>query len=346
MNKTNVFLSSFVLMLGTLPAVAQTPQKLPCAEDTVLVCRARECKLASQMMTREFLYNQLGSLVENNIGKTILFCEADPILHICRTDSIRFNSVIAGAKSDVDLPSATLLDARACPDKSGYTLVLDYKMAVNETFPPCQAGLTKLTIAAVDNVLAETSGFTCNFTQNDTTKVNASYQINYVDFDYGILGATYTIATGESAQGGQTGYMLWRFHNTSNDNNELRGGNCCECDNSQVPPCQCEEKAPQIVEVEKVVEVEKTVTEYEVAPIEVTIKTKAPVDSLQKQDVVVNGVTVKDVPVIVGDTSAAPAAPVEPAPAAVPPPAAPVAPTAPVADTQVQVNLQETVSAN
>ncbi|NCB49009.1 MAG: hypothetical protein EOM55_05315, partial [Clostridia bacterium] len=107
--------------------------------DAVLVCRSRQCAESSQMMTREFLYNQLGSLLENNIGKSVLFCDADPATHVCLNSSLNFDVLTGVTKGFVNIPSVTLLDAKACPDYSGYTFILDYKISVNGTHPECQA---------------------------------------------------------------------------------------------------------------------------------------------------------------------------------------------------------------
>ncbi len=274
--------------------------------DAVLVCRSRQCAEASQMMTREFLYNQLGSLLENNIGKSVLFCDADPNTHVCLNSSLNFDVLTGVTKGVVDIPSVTLLDAKACPDYSGYTFILDYKISVNEIYPECQAGLSKMAIVTTDDISIETPGFECRFTENGITALNASYEIDYIDFDYGILGATYTLAAGQVSKGGKTGYMLIRFKNISNDMNELRGGDCSECSEGASPLCQCEEKEPEVVVQEKVVK--ETVTEYEVAPIEVIIKTNAPIDGARTQDFRVNGVDVKNVPIVV-DTAAPSIAP-------------------------------------
>jgi len=51
----------------------------------------------------------------------------------------------------------------------------------------------------------------CNITETGRTSINATYAVNYLDFDYGILGAYYTIGVGESVQGDKLGYLMMRF---------------------------------------------------------------------------------------------------------------------------------------
>lgn len=290
--KTQFFLS----VIAGILAVGSANASMNLA-DTVLVCRSRQCAPAEKMMTREFLYNQLGSMLQNNINQSILFCDADPNVRVCLNDRIGLNVLSGVTNGTLEIPGMTLLDAKACPDFNGYTFVSDYKLSINGTYPECQASLNKMAINAPDDITIQTPGFECRFTENGITVMNASYVIDYVDFDYGILGAYYTMAVGQVSKGGRTGYMLMRFKSTSNDMNEMRGGTCCECDSSQIPPCQCEPEEPEVIVQEKVV------TEYEVAPIEVTIKTKAPIEAGMTQDIRVNGVDVKGVP-IVTETSA------------------------------------------
>lgn len=285
--KTQFFLS---VMAGILSV--STAQAAVTMADTVLVCRSRQCAPAEKMMTREFLYNQVGSLLQNNINQSVLLCDADPNVRVCLNDALQMN-VLSGVTSGVlNIPEMTLLDAKACPDFNGYTFVTDYKMSINGTYPQCQAALNKIAVSAPDDITIQTPGFECRFTENGITVINASYVVDYIDFDYGIFGAYYTIGAGQVSKGGGSGYMLMRFKSTSNDMNEMRGGPCCECDASQMPPCQCEPAEPEVVVQEKVV------TEYEIAPIEVTIKTKAPIEAGTTQDIRVNGVDVKGVPVV------------------------------------------------
>ena len=291
-DKSKFFLSFIVglLSISTAHAAAMVA-------DSVLVCRSRQCAPAEKIMSREFLYNQFGSLFQNNINQSVLFCEADPTVRVCLNDGIHMDIIAGVTQGILNIPEMILLDAKACPDFNGYTFVADYKMTVNDTYPQCQAALNKMVINNSDDISIQTPGFECRITQNGITLINASYVIDYIDFDYGIVGAYYTIAAGQVSKGGNTGYMLFRFKNISNDMNELRGGTCCECDPSLTPPCQCEPSEPQVVVQEKVV------TEYEVAPIELLIKTKAPVEAGKTQDIRVNGINVPGVPVVSDTTN-------------------------------------------
>ncbi len=286
----SVMASAFILSSWTAAAQVVSP-------DAVVVCRSKQCKAAHSMMTREFLYNKLGSMLANNINRRVLLCDADPSVKVCLNDGIEFNVQAGVAGSLVTIPSARVIDTKPSDQPSTLTFILDYKINVNDTYPECQASLNELVVSSPDKITVEAPGFECRFTANGVTAVNATYSIDYIDFDYGILGAYYTFGVGQTSRGGGTGYALLRFSEPANPNNELLEGCDCACDDALVPPCQCEEP--------KTIIHEKTVTEYEVAPIEVIVKTKAPVDGTKTQDIKINGVTVPNVPVVV-DTESIP----------------------------------------
>jgi hypothetical protein len=63
----------------------------------------------------------------------------------------------------------------------------------------------------VDKVEMTTQDFGCRITETGNTAINATYNIDYLDFDYGFIGAYYTVGVGESVRGGKSGYLLMRF---------------------------------------------------------------------------------------------------------------------------------------
>ena len=147
-------------------------------------------------MTREFLYNKLGSLLKNNVNRRMLLCDADPNVHVCLNDALAFKAKAGATITTVQIPSAFVVDAKSVPSKMSQQFVLDYTIKLGDTYPTCQAALNQMKIISADEISIETPGFECSFTENGTTLLNASYEVDYIDFDYGILGAYYTIAAG------------------------------------------------------------------------------------------------------------------------------------------------------
>ena len=295
MINNKVLMMACVGALTALPLFAQSPEDLIVRNDAVVVCRSKQCKSARSMMTSEFLYNKLGSLLKNNVNKKVLFCDGEPNVHVCLNDAITFDVKAGATDATVRIPSALIVDTKSVSDKSEQKFVLDYNMELGDTYPTCQASLNQLQVLSADKITIEAPGFECRFTENGMTVVNASYEVDYIDFDYGILGAYYTVAVGQVSMGGQSGYALLRFTNPANANNELQEECGCSCTEDQNPPCQC---GKQESEVKTIIQ-EKIVTQYEVAPIEVYVKTKAPIEAGQVQNVRINGVDVPKVPVIV-----------------------------------------------
>ena len=302
MIKNKILTMACAGVLATLPVFAQTQEPLIVRNNAVVVCRSKQCKSARDTMTREFLYNKLGSLLKNNIDRRMLLCDADPNVHVCLNNALAFKAKAGATITTVQIPSAYVVDAKSVPGKMTQQFVLDYSIKLGDTYPTCQAALNQMQIASADEISIETPGFECRFTENGVTLMNASYEVDYIDFDYGILGAYYTIAAGQVSRGGQSGYALLRFANSANGTNETKekcGCGCkkkCDCKEGNCPDAKKEQKEPK--EKIKTVVQEKVVKQYEVAPIEVFVKTKAPIEEGQVQNVRINGVNVPNVPVI------------------------------------------------
>ena len=91
-----------------------------------------------------------------------------------------------------------------------------------------------------------------------------------------------------------------RFANSANGINETKEKCGCGCKKKCAgqgdATCQSDKKEQK--ERVKTVVQEKVVKQYEVAPIEVLVKTKAPIEEGQVQNIRINGVDVPNVPVI------------------------------------------------
>lgn len=191
-----------------LPVAAQTDAK---SSSSVLVCRARQCAVASYSMTRGFLFNKIAQMMEGNIGKTALLCEADPVSHVCLSEGIRVQAEAAFAKTQIFIPTVKIVDTKLLKGGVGMDLVLDYDIRANHTIPRCQLGISRLNVDYVDKVEMTTSDFSCALTETGNTSLNVTYNIDYLDFDYGFIGAWYTLGVGEAVRGDKIGYVLMRL---------------------------------------------------------------------------------------------------------------------------------------
>lgn len=297
-------------------------------QPVIVICRTPKCKPADMPMTREYLKDKLASILESNLNQNVSFCEADPTTRTCRSGSLDFALQAGVTGSIARIPFAKLIDVK----NSGAHLdfILEYHVSAgNTTYPECQASSGKLFVPAEDEVVLSNSSFGCRFTSEGVASINPSYQIDYVDLDHGVLGASYTISVGKDSYGGNRGYVLMRFDEFLKKNAEKKPGCGCGCNKQTAPSCPCNKKAseqekvatiqeentviqkesvtvqPQNVVVqtqnpaipENVIVEEKVITEYETAPVEVIVKTKTPLNS--RQQIKVNGVTVSEEPVVI-----------------------------------------------
>ena len=197
------------------PVVEETEKnplvQMPKTPYSILVCRSKQCAKAEYSMTKEFLYNRLVKLFESNLNKDILLCDADPVSHVCYNHAIRVPAQTNVLNVDIKIPSIRLLDAKLLKGQTALDLIFDYNVEINNIRSVCQASVTRLSVDFIDKVQMLSPGFDCRFTTTGNSALNASYNIDYVDFDYGTLGAYYTIGAGEMVRGGASGYLLMRF---------------------------------------------------------------------------------------------------------------------------------------
>lgn len=178
---------------------------------SILVCRSKQCAKAEYSMTREFLYNRMLKMFESNLNKDILLCEADPVSRVCYNHGIRVPANTNMFDVEITIPSARLLDAKLLKGQTALDLIFDYAVDINGMRAVCQSSITRLSVDFIDKAQMISPGFDCRFTTTGNTALNASYNIDYVDFDYGTIGAYYTVGIAEAIRGGASGYLLMRF---------------------------------------------------------------------------------------------------------------------------------------
>ena len=192
----------------SVQAMAQTEEQ---PKNTVLVCRAHQCAETSYSMSQGFLFNKIDQMMKRNVGKAVLLCEADPVSHICLNQGLEIPAQASFEQVDIKVDGLELTNEQLISGQTALEAVFDYKIRANKTFPKCQLGVSRLTVPSVDKVELATNDFTCHITETGRTAINATYNIDYLDFDYGFIGAYYTIGIGEAVQGDKTGYVLMRF---------------------------------------------------------------------------------------------------------------------------------------
>ena len=189
----------------------QTTVITPKAPSSVIMCRSQQCAPARSSMTREFLYNSLLNLLDNNLNSTVLLCDADPNSRMCVENYIQFNIKAGATPATVVIDSGKLFDVKLHKKEQIISAAFEYNMLYNGLKPACQPSNNSLFVKSADSVLLEDTGFKCKFTTVGTSLVSTMFAIDYVDLDYGIIGANYSVGVAGPAYGGGTGYVLFRF---------------------------------------------------------------------------------------------------------------------------------------
>ena len=189
----------------------QTTIITPKAPASVILCRSQQCAPARTNMTREFLYNSLLNLLDNNLNSTVLLCDADPNSRMCVENYIQFPIKAGATPATVVVDSAKLFDVKLNKREQTISAALEYSMLYNGLRPTCQPSKNVLFVKSPDTVFMEDTGFKCKFTTVGSSMLSTVFAIDYVDLDYGIIGANYSVGVAGPAFGGGTGYVLLRF---------------------------------------------------------------------------------------------------------------------------------------
>ena len=199
------------MMAGLPDPFAQRTIVTPKAPSSVIVCRSQQCAPARTNMTREFLYNSLLNLFDNNLDTTVLICDADPNSRMCFENYIQFNIKAGVTPATVVIDSAKILSVKLKKNEQIINVALDYNMHFNAVRPACMSSANALFVKSPDYVLMEDTGYVCKFTTTSDSMLSTVFAIDYVDLDYGVIGANYSFGVAGPAYGGGTGYMLMRF---------------------------------------------------------------------------------------------------------------------------------------
>ena len=232
------------LAYGMAAHAAQTPNSL-------VVCRGQQCADVKYTMTKEYFYNQLVDLFDKNVSKEMLMCEADPVSRRCLEPAIRIKANSNVVKTDIAIPSAEIVDVKPLANQATLQAILDFKVKANDTNPRCESALAELTVVSENEAVMMMRGFNCSFTATGNSTLNMTHTLDYVDFDYGTIGAYYTIGAGQAVRGGKSGYTLLRF-------TEKLPGTTFKLSDANSPEAQTQPAPAEVVVEEKQVRVDES----------------------------------------------------------------------------------------
>ena len=184
------------------------PIKMP---NSVVVCRSKQCAAAKLSMSREYIYNSLLHLFDNNNHKTALICAANPGSHTCTETFITMPITVGITPAYAYIEAVKITDVSVGSGTTKLGLVLNYNVTYNGQTPSCVPAKSLMYVKNVNNIILEDAGYNCKMTTIGQTTIKTLFAIDYIDLDYGFIGGYYSIGFSGPAYGGGSGYMMIRL---------------------------------------------------------------------------------------------------------------------------------------
>lgn len=179
--------------------------------NSVVVCRSKQCAPAKLSMSREYIYNSLLHLFDNNNHKTALLCAANPGSHTCTENYITMPIQVGMTPAYAYIDSIKITDVSIANANQQINLILNYNLTYNGQTPDCTPSKSIMFVKNINNIILEDSGYSCKMTTIGQTTVKTLFAIDYIDLDYGFIGGYYSIGLSGPAYGGGSGYMMIRL---------------------------------------------------------------------------------------------------------------------------------------
>lgn len=179
--------------------------------NSVVVCRSKQCAAAKLSMSREYIYNSLLHLFDNNNHKTALVCAASPGSHTCTESFITMPITVGITPAYAYIDSVKITDVSVGKGNTRLGLILNYNVTYNGQTPDCTPAQSLMYVKNVNNIILEDSGYSCKMTTIGQTTIKTLFAIDYIDLDFGFIGGYYSIGFSGPAYGGGSGYMLLRL---------------------------------------------------------------------------------------------------------------------------------------
>lgn len=190
------------------PAIAQRQIKKP---TSIVVCRSHQCAPAKISMTREYVFNSLLQLFDNNNYQKMLVCQADPMSRTCIENYITLPIKVGVVPTQAYIDAVKITDVVIGKKGSSIDLILNYNLTYGGQVAECTPAKSLLFARTIDHVLIEDSGYNCKMTTIGHTNVKTVFTIDYIDLDYGYIGGYYSIGLSGPAYGGSNDYMILRM---------------------------------------------------------------------------------------------------------------------------------------
>lgn len=178
---------------------------------SIVVCRSHQCAPAKLSMSREYIYNSLFQLFDNNNYQKLLICQADPNTHTCLENYITLPVTVGVVPTNAYIDHTKITDVISGKQGNSLNIIMNYNITFGGQVAECTPAQSLLFARQINHVILEDPGYNCKMTTIGVTNVKTVFAIDYIDLDYGYIGGYYSIGFSGPAFGGGNGYMLLRL---------------------------------------------------------------------------------------------------------------------------------------
>ena len=178
---------------------------------SVVVCRQKQCAPSKLSMSKEYIYNSLLHLLDNNSQNKALICRADPSSHVCTENYLTVPVTVGVTPANMYIDDVKITDVSASIGNKSLNVILNYNVTYNGQTPVCKPAKSLVYVKNANNIILEDAGYSCKMTTIGNTTIKTLFAIDYIDLDYGYIGGYYSIGLSGPAFGGDSGYMMLRM---------------------------------------------------------------------------------------------------------------------------------------
>lgn len=181
-----------------------------------VICRDFNCTRLNDRITRTFLFNSLSAMFMANTHSRIFICEADPFSRSCLQSGIAFPVRAGIANALVKVPKATISQVNLSPGLSRATVTMTYEFLINGIKHTCEPTVMDISVPNNSQATLMNREFACNLTSDGMSNVSLLLNVDYIDLDYGLIGAYYSLGLQGPSTGAANGYLVFKTEFTTN----------------------------------------------------------------------------------------------------------------------------------
>lgn len=185
------------------------------SQHPTVICRDFNCTQLNDRITRTFLFNSLSTMFLTNANSRLYICEADPFSRSCLQSGISFPVRSGIANALVKIPKATISQVNLSTGLSRANATMTYEFLINGIKHTCEPTMMDISVPNNTQAILTNQEFACNLTSDGMTNISLLLSVDYIDLDYGLIGAYYSVGLQGPTTGGANGYLVFKTEFTT-----------------------------------------------------------------------------------------------------------------------------------